>query len=67
MAWENVIIGYRVIEFELSDIIPLDARFLYQRQEFVRMYGFVSNPKPLYKTILFYEVPVYKKKNVKRK
>lgn len=67
MAWENKIVGYEIKHFKKDEPIPADAKFLTTSEVFVRMYGMASNPKARYETIYHYQVPVYKKVNVKRK
>lgn len=66
MAWQNVVSGYKVVKLSVEDIIPKDAIFLYSDREFVGMFGFVSNLRPHYETALYFKVPVYKKKNIKK-
>lgn len=66
MAWENVIIGYKIQDFKKDDVIPTDAIFIRSFEHFIRMVGWVSHPHPHYETIYQYQVPIYKKKNEKR-
>lgn len=67
MAWENVITGYKIEKYKVKDNIPADAIYLYKEQQFVGMYGWAHNLQPHYETVLFYQIPVYKKVNIKRK
>lgn len=66
MSWENVIVGYKIQDFKKEDIIPEKAVFIRSVDRFVRMIGWISNPYPYYETIYQYQVPIYKKKNIKR-
>lgn len=65
MGWQNIIVGYEIKGFSKEDIIPVDAKFLYTKERFVRMVGRAVAPHPYYETVLFYQVPIYKKKNIK--
>lgn len=67
MAWEKEIIGYKIVKFSKQDVIPIGAIYIRTYEEFVRMYGWASNPKPYYQPLYEYQVPIYKKKNIKRK
>lgn len=62
MAWENVIIGYRIEEFDTHEIIPKDAIFLCHTVK-----SGTWGHSPYTKLILIYQIPIYKKKNIKRK
>lgn len=67
MAWENVIVGYEIKVFEKGETIPSGAKFIRHYDVFIRMAGWVSNPYPYYEPRYEYQVPIYKKKNIKRK
>jgi hypothetical protein len=62
MAWENVITGYQLKRFEGKDIIPVDAKFVTVQRGSVSLGGF-AHPYIHY----VYQVPIYEKKNIKRK
>lgn len=66
MGWENVIIGYAIVRFSRDEIIPVDAIFVRTFQSQTGVAGPVSNPYPVFKTIYEYQIPVYKKKNIKK-
>jgi hypothetical protein len=66
MAWKNVIVGYKIITLKQEDAIPADAQFLTTSKEAGGVHGYVSNPRVWYYTLYHYQVPVYKKKNIKK-
>jgi len=52
-----LVIGSRkIVKLTSKDEIPLNAKFLYAREEFQGMAGWISNLQPVYKTIFYYEV-----------
>lgn len=65
MAWENVIIGYKITRFLRDEIIPLDAIFIRTFEHQTGVAGPTYNLHPVYETIYEYHIPVYKKKNIK--
>jgi hypothetical protein len=46
----------KIIKLTSKDAIPTNAKFLYAKEEFQGMYGWVSNLQPHYQTIFYYEV-----------
>ena len=62
MSWENVIIGYKLKDFSKEDIIPVDALFISAGTSSTRICG--TTYSNVYYT---YQIPIYKKKNVKKK
>jgi trehalose-6-phosphatase len=46
----------KIVKLTSKDGIPLNAKFLYAREEFQGMAGWISNLQPVYKTIFYYEV-----------
>lgn len=65
MAWETVIIGYSLKDFTSSDIIPIGAIYVKSRQR-ASIWSADTGHVYKYETIYTYQVPVYKKKNIKR-
>jgi hypothetical protein len=52
-----LVIGSRkIVKLTSKDEIPLNAKFLYAREVFQGMAGWISNLQPVYKTIFYYEV-----------
>jgi hypothetical protein len=45
-----------IVKFTAKDKIPTNAKFLYAKEEFKGMFGWVSNLKPNYETVFYYEV-----------
>jgi len=52
----NVIGSRKIVKLTAKDEIPLNAKFLYAREEFQGMAGWISNLQPVYKMIFYYEV-----------
>lgn len=65
MAGKNVIVECRLQRFGEKDTIPADAKYVSSGKEFVRMVGWASNPYPYYENYFIYQVPIYKKRNMK--
>jgi hypothetical protein len=66
MAWQNTVVGYKIVELTSNDVIPVGATFLTTTQRYAGHFGWASNMRAHYETIYHYQVPVYKKKNIKR-
>jgi hypothetical protein len=62
MAWENVIVGYKLKKFTGKDIIPPDAKFVEREKGSTYICGSYYPYE-----YFIYQVPVYQKKNIKRK
>lgn len=65
MGWENVIVGYEIRDFQKGDIIPADAVFIKTRDVYAGHVGWISNLRASYRTVYEYQVPIYKKRNIK--
>jgi hypothetical protein len=52
----NVIVSRKIVKLTSKDEIPLNAKFLYAKEEYQGMAGWISNLQPVYKTIFYYEV-----------
>ncbi len=46
----------KIIKLTSKDQIPDGAKFLYAKEEFLGMFGWISNLKPYYQTVFYYEV-----------
>lgn len=66
MAWENVIVGYEIKVFESKSVIPIGSSFLRHERKpvwWTSNFGDVCHWIDNY----YYQVPIYKKMNIKRK
>lgn len=48
----------KIIKLKATDEVPTGAKFLHSKEEFIRMVGFISNLRPYYETIFYYEVKI---------
>lgn len=46
----------KIVKLTSKDAIPEGAKFLYAKEEFVGMCGWISNLKPHYQAVFYYEV-----------
>lgn len=62
MAWENVIVGWKHVVFNPDQIVPVDAQFVHFKEISINEYGIKDT-----QYYFIYRIPIYKKKNVRRK
>lgn len=67
MAWQNVLIGYKVVDLDKDAIIPIGSTYISTLYE-KRLIGWVSKLHTVEFVVGYrYQIPIYKKKNVKTK
>ena len=56
MKKQEIIKSKKIVKLTSKDEVPSNAKFLYAKEEFVRMVGWISNQQPCYQTTFYYEV-----------
>lgn len=65
MAWENIVYGYKIMAFGRDGTVPIGSIFMCSERVTIEQPSMVS--RGYYETAYYFQVPVYKKKNIKKK